>query len=48
MIGKGAVTTYELAPDAMSQLATMFAEDAAVLRVLVGEQGTSTGRPTMS
>jgi hypothetical protein len=45
MIGKGAVTTFELASDAMSQLARMFVEDAAILRALVGEQGTSSGRP---
>jgi len=47
LIGQGALTAYELGSDAMAQLASTFAEDAGILRVLVGEQGTSTGPSTM-
>jgi hypothetical protein len=48
MIGQEAVTSYDLVPDAMAQLASMFVEDAAILRVLVAEQGTFTGPSNLS
>ena len=48
MIGQEAVSSYDLVPDAMAQLASMFVEDAAILRVLVAERGTSTGPSNMS
>ena len=48
MICQEAVTSYDLVPDAMAQLASMFVEDAAILRVLVAEQGTFTGPSNLS
>jgi hypothetical protein len=40
MMTEGAATAYELTPPALKQLASTFAEDSAILRMLVDEQGT--------
>jgi hypothetical protein len=42
MMAQGAATSYDLAPTALKQLASTFAEDPAILRVLVDEQGIGT------
>jgi hypothetical protein len=40
MMAQGAATSYDLAPSALKQLASTLAEDSAILRMLVDEQGT--------
>ena len=40
MMAEGAAIAYELTPTALTQLASTFAEDSAILRRLADEQGT--------